>query len=292
MANGDDTQPPAEGEGPGDSNHPVPADQPSTGSGTQGMSGLDEGWGEGEATFDEVFENVRAVSRGFQGNIMMAWLLLAGVTFGVETLEVMMYLVDWGLGIFGPIAWLIFGPLKIVAALAVVAVTGAQLSLYGPLREKVFHGIEPESWSDALGSVGTRGLKVTLALILIAIGIVVTCVLPGLVLAFFAVMAPYYLATDDLAIPDAFKRSYEMAKRYWQVVAVTIGALFGAGMIFGCLVGAGTGMAQFIPNPLGYIMYTYAAWFGGVLFQFLLFVVWGGVFVTVDANESGETVRV
>lgn len=258
-----------------------------------GMSPIGEGWGTGSASFDEAVENIKKFFGAFKGDVMTAWLVFAGIGFLLQTLEVGVEFFTWLLssatGGIGSIFGLLGIPVAILVGLGSVVLTAGQLSLYGPMREKMFHGIEPGSWNAALKTGMGRIMPVTLSIVAIAVIIPLTCVIPGLIIAFFAIMAPYLLASrQDLGVIDAFKRSYELAKKYWQVFALTIGGLFVAGLAAGCIVGIGSAL-YFLPEPLGMIGGSYASWAAVTAFQFGIFVVWGGVFSTVDAHESGET---
>ena len=292
--NGDEWQPPTD---QGDQDQSVPQ---TTGGGgdnqSSGMSPIGEGWGEGHATFDEVVDNVKAFFEAFKGPLLFAWLAYAGLMLLLETFEVGLYVTGWALGMlggfFGGLLSLVLAPLLLLISFAA---TAGQLTLYGPIRERVFHGIEPESWTDGLKQGLQRIVPVGLAVF--AIGLLtsfglILCILPGLAFAFFTLMAPYLLATrGDTSLGGAFTRSYELAKKYWQVLAITIGALFAAGLVAGCFMGVGGGLATVLPEPLGTIISQYAGWVGMTAFQFGIFVVWGGVFVTIDSHESGESLQ-
>jgi len=296
MANGDgfDGQSPT-GQTSEDQNQPVHQPNAGQSGGQSGMSAIDEGWGEGAATIDEVVDNTKAYVESLRGPLLMAWLAYAGLTLVLQTVEVGLNLIGWALGAIGGIFALITVPLAILVSLAYVGVTAGQLTLYGPMRESVFHGIEPDGWMGGIKQGLERFLPVLVAVAAIALltPLLSICLLvPGLAFAFFTSMAPYYLATrDDIPLGEGFTRSYEMAKKYWKIVAVTIGALFAAGLVAGCAVGVGAAFASLLPEPLGSMAYNCSQWVGITLFQFGVFVVWGGVFTTVDAHESGESVQ-
>lgn len=288
MVNGDDDQSPG-----GTPSQPTPAETgPSldtTGAG--GVSGLGDGWGTGSASVDEVFENVKAVFQGMQGEILKAWLAIVAVLFLAESAEVFIYTMVEMTGALGGLIAIFAWPIAALLYFLSIVASAAQLTLFGPLRDKVFHGIEPDGWMEAFRAQSGRFLSVLGAVAALTFVIPCTCVLPGLALAFFGCMAPYIAATEEIGVFDAFKKSYERAKSYWQVLVITIGALIGAGLLLGCFASAGNFVAGMLPDVLQIFVHHYAYWVGMVVFQFLIFVVWGGVFVTVDAAESGQAVR-
>jgi hypothetical protein len=282
MTDGDDTRPETDGEYPEDS---MPQ---TTDSGTAGMSGIDEGWGAGEATIDEVVENVRKFFELFKGEILTAWIVYAAASLVLETIDIGIQSIAALLGGGGAVFAIVMLPVMILVGLAYPLITAGQLTLYGPMRDRVFHGTEPSGWRPAIEQGLSRFWPVLGAMLLIGIIIPLGCIFLGLVIAFFAIMAPYYLATRaSMAFVDAFKKSYEMAKKYWDIFAITIGALLAAGLLFGCIFSCGWALDA-APEPLATIFGGYATWLAATVFQFGIFVVWGGVFTTVDAHETGE----
>lgn len=298
MTNGNDwQQQPGDG-GQGNQNVPQTTGDRNGGSedwDSGGMSPIGEGWGEGAASFDEVIDNVKAFLAAFKGDVMMAWLVFAGIGLLLTTLGVTVDFFAWLLseatGFIGGLFGLLTLPLDVLIALGSVLLTAGQLTLYGPMREKLFHGVEPGGWMAALKTGMNRFIPVALAIGAIALVIPLTCFIPGLVLAFFAIMAPYLLASRQLKLDEAFKQSYELAKEYWQVFAVTIGALMGGALVAGCVIAIAQGMMMILPAPLSGIVGSYATWFAVTLLQIGIFIVWGGVFATVDSHESGEAIR-
>lgn len=279
----------------GQQNQPVPQSSGPSSGAQSGISGIDEGWGAGEATFDEVIDNVKTFFQSMQGPLLMAWLAYAGLTLLLQTFDIGLYFLAWAFGALGGIVSLILIPFSILVSLAYFAVTAGQLTLYGPMRERVLHGVDPDSWTAGIKEGLGRILPVLVALAAIGVltSILSLCLfVPGLAFAFFTVMAPYLLATrEEMPLGKGFTESYELSKKYWKIIAITIGALFAAGMVGGCFLGVGAGMAAFLPEPIGPIFSDLSMWLGTTLFQFGIFVVWGGVFTTVDAHESGETVQ-
>jgi hypothetical protein len=285
MTNGDDKRRETNGE------HPESSVPQTTDSGTAGVSGIDEGWGAGEATIDDVVENVRKFFELFKGEVLTAWIAYAVALLALETVEIGIQSVAELLGGAGAIFSIVMLPVVIVVGLAYPLVTAGQLTLYGPMRERIFHGSEPSGWMPAIKQGLSRFLPVLGAMLLIGIIIPLGCVIPGLVVAFFAIMAPYYLATrESIGFVGAFTRSYEMAKKYWDIFAITIGALLASGLLFGCIFSCGWAFDA-LPEPLATIFGGYATWLAATVFQFGIFVVWGGVFTTVDAHETGEQVE-
>ncbi len=290
MTNGDDSR-----SGDGQQQQAEEANLPQTTEGgegeSSGVSGIDEGWGEGGASIDEVVENVQAFFESFKGEMLIAWGAYAAVALLLQTVEVGLYTVSWLLGdVAGGLFSLLMLPVWLLVGLAYPLVTAGQMTLYGPMRAQIFEGVEPEGWQGAVKQGLGRFWPVLGAILAIGAVIPATCVLPGLVLAFFAVMAPYFLATrPSLGFVDAFKRSYEVAKRHWEVFAITIGALLASMLLFGCVFGVGVGLS-WLPAPIGRIFADYATWLAATVFQLGIFVVWGGVFVTVDGKETGERV--
>ena len=252
--------------------------------------GLGEGWGTGDASVDEVIENVKRVFRAFQGQLMVAWLALAGVTLIFAVIEMTFALLSSvvGVGIFG----LLVVPVSLVGGLAGLVVLAAQFSLYSPLRQKIFAGFDPGDWQTAIKSNLSSVVRILLTILVLGVGTgvgMMCCVIPGLVVAFFGSMAPYLMATrPELDMVDAFKRSYVLAKRYWMIFVVTIGALMGAGLIAGCFFGA-AGTMNTMLGSFGSVLAPGFNWVGATLFQLGIFCVWGGVFITVDEKE-GATV--
>lgn len=290
---------PPSGGGSGGAQPPDSGPDTSGGEDGDGMSDIGDGWGEGDASLDDVIDNVKIVFKGFQGEILKAWLALFAVVLLVETFEIVVYAIASVGGLLGTTISLVMWPVSSLLGLVTIAVSGVQLALFGPLKARVIDGVDPGSFTTLLKDGATTSLPIIGSVFVLVLADACCCMIPGLILVFFGAMAPYLLATREIGFVDAFKQSYEYAKRHWEVFAVTIGALVATWFITGCCTGVGTTVHSAtwsrhywsIAEILGYGVRQYAWWVAIGIIQIGVFIVWGGVFVTVDAEESGGTVQ-
>jgi len=289
MANGEDGESPGRGRS---SQPPVEGGPNLDATETGGMSSIDEGWGAGRSEIGELADNIRVVFENFRGEILKGWLAIAGAMFLVESAEVFIYLFVEMTGALGVVVSIFSWPIAVLVGFLSVLATAGQLTLYGPLRDKVFHGIEQESWTGLFRSRSGRFATVLGTVLALLMASSCTCWILGigLIIAFFGNMAPYVAATEEIGVFDAFKKSYERAKRHWQVIAVTMLALAVGGSAVVCSLSLGGVLAGLAPELLGILLEHYATWVGVTVLQFVLFVIWGGVFVTVDAAETGQRI--
>ena len=258
------------------------------GGGSDDNMGIGDGWGEGDASIDEVVENVKRVFQAFKGEVMFAWLALAGVALIFALLETGLALMSAlmpDLGVFS----ILQIPVSFLGGLVGVGIVAVQFSLYRPLKRKVFESFDPGDWQTALKSNLSPVLWILLTILVLGFGTsigTVCCIVPGLFVAFLGSMAPYLMATrPNIDMMDAFKTSYVLAKKYWQIFAITIGALIGAGLVAGCFLGIASVLVSVL-GSFGAVLSPGLGWIGTTLFQLGVFIVWGGVFMTVDEKEG------
>lgn len=257
-----------------------------------------EGWGGGEATFDDVLANARILIERLRGPILIAWLMVAGGLLVFELVEAMLTTTAHALGdgIIWGLIFVVWIPLKLVEVVAYPILMVTQLSLFRPLRTRVVEGpVEADSVGRVFNEAKQRWVMVAVTVLLTSIVTMVgtvACIIPGLFATFLLWMANYLVATrDDLSPIDAMKRSATLAKKYWQVLLVAFGAMFLGAicffMVFGLyrvlisVIGAYTGPVVFIGGAL-------FTWAGFALWMFLAFVGMAAVYITVDLEEHGS----
>jgi len=257
-----------------------------------------EGWGGGEATFDDVLANARLLIERLRGPILIAWLMVAGGVLAFDLAEAMLNTLAYlmGGGVFYILTTVVWIPFMLVALVAYPILSVIQFSLFRPLRTRVVEGpVESDSVGKVFDEARERWIMVGVTMLLTSVITMVgmfACLLPGLFAMFLLWMANYLVATrDDLSPIDAMKRSAALAKKYWEVLLVAFGAMFLGGLCFAMVLGMFQVLLSIIGThapPVMFIGRALFMWTGYVLWMFLAFVGMAAVYITVDLEEHGS----
>lgn len=251
------------------------------------------GWGQGgPLDLDALGAHIRAAFIAAKGPILKAWMGLAGVIFALYLVRMAFDLL--GIHVLGILGWAgsIVG---VMASLLGVLVAGALLSMYRPLRRRIYGDeASPPPGSDTpaegprqiIDEIKPVYVQVLFAYVILGAlsGLGAFClVLPGLAVAFFLSMAPYLAATRRLGVMEALQASFGLAKGHWQAMAV---GLIGAFAILGVAI-AFAGATAFVGGATAQALLRPLQWVISAACLFVLFVFWGGVFLTIDARDRG-----
>lgn len=270
-----------------------PTGQPPGGGG--GGNALTEGWGDSDQfDLDWLLSNIKLAARRFMGPILMAWV---GIAIVVLVLSLVSSLV-WAIGDLTDVDILLTlsNLLDWIDELVYFLGGAAQLALYRPLRDEMFggQGTVPSA-GRAIGSARGRILPVLGVFLLLSIGTaIVACTVIGpFALMFFFAQAIYWAATSEAGVVDSFKRSFELAKRYWPTMAAAVAVVVIASTVGGCLRGILTFIIHLVNDifaPFDEMFIDLFAWVGIELGLLIAFVAWAGVFATIEEKATGERV--
>lgn len=254
------------------------------------------------ASFSDVLENFkRLASRGNAGGLLAAYLLLTVVRLVVTVPQwVFTYLrIDAigsghldSIGTYSAVSTC-FSFVQLIFALIVAALF---VGLYKPIRLLLVQG--PGSVVGVGGALKLAwsrflpALAITLIVgVCVAVGAVL-CLLPGLVVLFFLVMAPYLVAAVDQDIGDSLRRSIDLAKTNVGVIIAGVGILIAVAIVlaivqFGLVAVSvsvlGLAVGTMVVAPIVFIL--------GAAIGYLTFLFFGALYVTVETSASGEAIR-
>ena len=115
------------------------------------------------------------------------------------------------------------------------------------------------------------------------------CLLPGLVVAFFLMLAPYLVAAVDQDVVDSLKRSFELAKTNIVTLLLAIGGLIGltvimvvVQMVLAVIAGStGSMAATILIAPVVTVI--------GIAIGYPVFLFFAAVCIAVETTDAGVT---
>jgi hypothetical protein len=261
---------------------------------------LTEGWGGGEFDTDILMRNIKIAFKRAIGPVLYSWVIIAAATLMVDLVSSFFSIVAYyaddpaiASGVLGLQG--IFALLSIPLSFLIGAL---QFSLYRPMRRELFEGAgaggDLKSMLESASSVALPVLGTQLLVMLVA-GIAGICfVFPGLFAAFILSMSVYLVATRGIGPIAGMKYSITLVKKYWQTVAVAFVGAIVVGVAGGCIVnifGWIIGLASSVIRPFNSLVLPMVAWVISTAGVFGWFVIWTGVFATIDSYESGDYVK-
>jgi hypothetical protein len=144
---------------------------------------------------------------------------------------------------------------------------------FGELRAELFSGF------------GSAALASLLYMVVVGIG-ALCCILPGLVVAFIFLPAPYIASKKRFGVFDGFSEAWGWLKRHTSLFVVSGGV--------SVLVGIGVAALQYVAitvfvgrmGQTGILVANGAVWLLGVVVGYFAWMFIGSIFVTIDLAEE------
>jgi hypothetical protein len=270
------------------------------GGGDFGGGGGDFGGGGGglgdgpDVDFDTVFENFKLLLGRSTGNVLLSFVIVVGaiMMFGVVIQGMNVGLMKADLATVAMILGILLIPVNFVLGMFSSAF---QFGLFSPMKRLLVEG--PGAVDGPIDGIKQSVQKIFplmgASLVIGVVGFIgmLMCCVPGFLILFFTLPAPYLIATrDDLDFFEAFQEGFELAQRHVVLLLICVAGLIF--LFFG--IGAMIAISNFA------LMSVLQEWTPVVqpiliapiqlLLGYLTTVLWAAVFTSIDAAERGTRI--